>query len=802
MDAHSVNDKHYIALELPKVLSRLAQFTSCEDAKYEAEHLTPQSDLHIVELLLGQTADAHSLMAKFGAPSFGGLKNVNNALSRANAGSTLNMRELLDIAEVLRVIRSLSEWKNKNSGVVTRIDMLFNSLMPNKFLEDKITSAIISEEEMSDNASPALYDIRRKIRLASSKVRDQLDKMTRSAHYQKFLRESIVTMRNGRYVVPVKIEHRGEISGLVHDTSSSGATVFIEPAAVVEANNEIKVLQSKERDEIERILYELSMDAGSFYEGIKASYECAVELNLIFAKAKLAYEMKAGVPTLNNEGIINLKNARHPLIDPKKVVATDIMLGRDFDTLVITGPNTGGKTVSIKTIGLMTLMIMCGLMIPVSEQSEISVFDKVLADIGDEQSIEQSLSTFSSHMVNIINIIEIADEKSLVLIDELGAGTDPVEGAALAISILEKIHEKGAKIAATTHYAELKAYALQTPRIENGSCEFDVASLKPTYRLLIGTPGRSNAFAISLRLGMGDDIIERARLLVSSESAQFETVIASLETSRQDYERQREEALEQTALAEEERKKAQQYKDEIEQLREREIEQARAQAIRIVEQAKRQAAAFLSEFEKLKKESEASSDKGEYAKRAKQLMKKGYIQFDEITNPIVQSVIADEEYVLPRALKIGDEVLLCDIGKTATVTALKDKKGNYEVMAGVMKMRTPEKNIRLIEKTSKKSVKPRKTPSGSERVFTASSQAQTRCDLRGMNVEEGILELERYVDQCLRLGLGELTVIHGKGTGILRKGVQEYLRKSPYVKSFRLGVYGEGEDGVTIVTLK
>lgn len=797
-----MENKHYIALELPKVLSRLAQFTSCEDARYEAENLTPQSDLEIVKMLLGQTEDAHSLMAKFGAPSFGGLKNVNNALSRANAGSTLNMRELLDIAEVLRVIRSLSEWKSKNSGYTTRIDIFFNSLMPNKYLEDKITSAIISEEEISDNASPALYDIRRKIRLASSKVRDQLDKMTRSAHYQKFLRESIVTMRNGRYVVPVKVEHRGEISGLVHDTSSSGATVFIEPAAVVEANNEIKVLQSKERDEIERILYELSMDAGSFYEGIKASYECAVELNLIFAKAKLAYDMKAGVPIVNDEGIINLKKARHPLIDPKKVVATDIMLGKDFDTLVITGPNTGGKTVSIKTIGLLSLMAMCGLMLPVSEQSEISIFDKVLADIGDEQSIEQSLSTFSSHMVNIINIIENADERSLVLIDELGAGTDPVEGAALAIAILEKIHEKGAKIAATTHYAELKAYALQTPRIENGSCEFDVASLKPTYRLLIGTPGRSNAFAISLRLGMGDEIIERAKQLVSSESTQFETVIASLETSRQDFEKQKAEAERVAALASEEMSKAKKYKDEIEQLRTAELEKAQSQALRIIEQAKRTAAALLSEFEKLKKESEGSSDKAEIARRAKQLMKKGYIQFDEITNPVVQSVIADEEYTLPRELKIGDEVLLCDIGKTATVTGLKDKKGNYEVMAGIMKMRTPEKNLRLIEKSQKKTQKPRNVPNKTERVFTASSQAQTRCDLRGMNVEEGTLELERYIDQCLRLGLGELTVIHGKGTGILRKGIQEYLRKSPYVKSFRLGVYGEGENGVTIVTLK
>lgn len=795
-------NKHHIALELPKVLSRLSEFTSCEDARYMAENLTPETNLDLAKVLLKQTDDAHALMAKFGAPSFGGLKNVNNALYRASAGGGLNMRELLDIAEVLRVIRSLSEWKSRNSGIVTSIDTYFEAMTPNKFLEERITSAIISEDEMSDNASPALYDIRRKIRIASSKVRDKLDQMTHSQHFQKFLRESIVTMRNGRYVVPVKIEHRSEISGLVHDTSSSGATVFIEPTAVVEANNEIKVLQSKERDEIERILFELSAEAGGFYEGIKASYECAVELNLIFAKAKLAYEMKATVPEINDEGIINLRSARHPLIDPKKVVATDIRLGKDFDTLIITGPNTGGKTVSIKTLGLMSLMAMCGLMLPVGDRSVISVFDKVLADIGDEQSIEQSLSTFSSHMVNIIDIIDKADERSLVLIDELGAGTDPIEGAALAISILEKIHEKGAKIAATTHYAELKAYALQTPGIENGSCEFDVKSLKPTYRLLIGTPGRSNAFAISLHLGMEEGIIERAKELVSKESSQFETVIESLEESRQEFEKQREIAENLKAEAEKEKAEAQKYKESIEKLREEELTKARGQAMRIVEQAKRSAYALQAELEQLKKESQKAKDKSEMARKAKQLMKKGLMEFDDITNPVVASVINDENYVLPRPLKVGDEVFLVDIGKTATVTALKDRKGDIEVMAGIMKMRTPEKNIRLQEKSKQKTNKPRNVPNKTERVFSPGSDAQTRCDLRGMNVEEGMLELDRYIDQALRLGLGEITVIHGKGTGVLRKGIQEYLRKNRFVKSFRLGVYGEGENGVTIVTLK
>lgn len=797
-------NKHHKALELDKILARLAAFTSCEDAKDAAENLTPETNLALAKVLLQQTDDAYMLMAKFGAPSFGGLKNINNALSRANAGSVLNMRELLDVAEVLRVIRSLSEWKNRNSGVSTTIDTYFYSLQPNKYLEDKITTAIISEEEMSDNASPALYDIRRKIRVASSKVRDHLDKMTRSAHFQKYLRDSIVTMRNGRYVVPVKIEHRSEVNGLVHDTSSSGATVFIEPAAVVEANNEIKVLQSKEREEIERILFELSVEAGSFYQGIKGSYECAVELNLIFAKAKLAYDMKATMPILNDEGIINLKSARHPLIDPKKVVATDIRLGKDFDTLIITGPNTGGKTVSIKTVGLLSLMAMCGLMLPVKDQSEISVFDRILADIGDEQSIEQSLSTFSSHMVNIIDIMDKADEKTLVLIDELGAGTDPIEGAALAISILEKLHEKGAKIAATTHYAELKAYALETYGIENGSCEFDVESLKPTYRLLIGTPGRSNAFAISLRLGMGEDVIDRAKQLVSNDSAQFESVLTNLEKSRQDFEKQKEAAEALMAEAEKDKAEARKLKESIDEMRQKELEKAQSQALKIVEQAKRSAMALTAELEQLKKESAKNADKAEMLRRAKQMMKKGFADFDDITNPVVAAVIEDENYVLPRELKVGDEVLVADMGKTATVTALKDRKGNVEVMAGIMKMRTPESNLRLIEKGKqhKNNSKPRNVPNRTERVFSPGTEAQTRCDLRGMNVEEGVVEVDRYIDQALRLGLGEITVIHGKGTGVLRKGIHEYLRKNRYVKSFRLGVYGEGETGVTIVTLK
>lgn len=793
-------NRDYIALDLDKILSKLSSFVCSEDGKSEIEKLEPQTDLDSAQALLNQTTDAHMLMARFGAPSFGGLKNVNNALARANAGSVLSMRELLDVAEVLRSIRGITQWRSKNDGVRCSIDVYFDALTPNKYLEDKITSAIISEDEMSDNASPALYDIRRKIRAASSKVRDRLDKMIRSSQYQKALREAIVTMRNGRYVVPVKIEHRGEISGLVHDTSSSGATVFIEPAGVVEANNEIKVLQGKEQEEIDRILFDLSAEAGSFYDGIKGSYECAVELDVIFAKAKLAYEMKAMTPTLNDSGRIILNKARHPLIDPKKVVATDIRLGTDFDSLIITGPNTGGKTVSIKTLGLFSLMAMCGLMLPAGDRSEVSVFEHVFADIGDEQSIEQSLSTFSSHMTNIVRIISQTNERSLVLIDELGAGTDPVEGAALAMAILERIHQKGAKIAATTHYAELKVYALETSGVENGCCEFDVASLKPTYRLLIGVPGRSNAFAISSRLGIEESVIERAKALVSSENASFEDVIESLEKSRQDYEAKKNEAELIRIEAEKAKADAQKYKDSIEDLRKKELDRAQQQAERIVEQAKRSAYALVNELEQLKKESAKAADKAEAARRAKQLLKKSLGEFDDITNPVTAALADESGYVVPTTLKVGDEVLLADIGKTATVTALEDKKGEVEVLAGIIKMRTPKSNLRVskTKRTEKKHTAPKKA----QHEFKVAGAEKTECDLRGMNVEEGIMELERHLDRCMRLGLNEISVIHGKGTGVLRRGIQDYLRKCKYVKSFRLGTFGEGESGVTIVTLK
>lgn len=793
-------NRHLKSLELDKVLEMLAAHVSCDDSRTSASQLRPVNTLAEAQALIAQTQDAHMLLARFGGPSFGGLTNVNNALFRADAGSTLSLRELLDIACDLRVIRKIIQWRSTNEGVPTVLDIYFSSLVANKFLEDMITTSIISEEEIADNASPLLADIRRKMRAQEAKIKEQLGKFTHNSNYSKYLQDNIITTRNGRYVVPVKNEYRSEIPGLVHDTSSSGATVFVEPMPVVEANNQIRLLRNQEQDEIDRILAEMSSTVGGFANSIKSSYECAVELDLIFAKAHLAYAMKATVPKLNDEGIIELRRARHPLIDKSKVVPVDIRLGGEFDTIVITGPNTGGKTVSIKTVGIMSLMAMCGLMLPVDENSKISVFSHVLADIGDEQSIEQSLSTFSSHITNIIKIIEQADDRSLVLIDELGAGTDPIEGAALAIAILEQLRNQGAKTAATTHYAELKSYALQTPGVINGSCEFDVQSLRPTYRLLIGVPGRSNAFAISQRLGLSDDIIDHALELVSTENTRFEDVVDRLEQSRREMEKEHEEALKIRSAAEKALAEAHKMKDEIRTLREKEIENAKGQAMRITEQAKREAYQLLNDLDALKKQQAKERDAAELARRAKAVIKKDLDAIDSAADPIIGTFDENENYVLPRPLKVGDTVIIADMGNEATVVTLKDKKGLVTVQMGTMKTRVKEQKLRLIDKQKQKSVS-RSAHTG-KLESKMNMQVSTSLDLRGMNVEEGLMELDRYIDHALRMGISEFTVIHGKGTGVLRTAVREYLKKSKFVKSHRLGAFGEGEDGVSIVTLK
>lgn len=797
-------NRHLKALEYDKVLEMAMKRACNDDARDIIAAIRPETSVNMAQNHIDMTENAYILLAKYGGPSFGGLKNVNNSLARASAGGVLSMKELLDIGSTVRTVRGIREWRNNSGGQdELKIDLYFNSLMPNKYLEDKIFAAILTEDEMSDNASPELASIRRQIKNKENSVRDQLEKLIRSQKLKTVLQDAIITQRNGRYVVPVKSEHRASVSGLVHDTSSTGATVFVEPAGVVEANNDIRVLRGKEAQEIERILYELSVEAGGFIEEIKGSYECAVEINVIFCKAHLAYDMKATMPILNDKGITDLRKARHPLIDPKKVVATDIRLGSDFDTLVITGPNTGGKTVAIKTIGLLSAMASSGFMIPAGDESKVSVYDNILVDIGDEQSIEQSLSTFSSHMVNIVNILKIAGEKSLVLIDELGAGTDPVEGAALAMAILEELHIKGAKIAATTHYAELKAYALQTARVENGSCEFDVNSLRPTYRLLIGIPGRSNAFAISERLGIDKNIIDRAGELVSSENTRFEDVVDMLEKSRLEMEDEHSKAKRITESAKADREKAEKLLKDAQFRRDRELENAQGEALRIVEKAKREANALLNEVEKLKKEAKQTKDAADLARRAKSAVNAHLDAINSAVNPVLGSIEDDEDYTLPRPLEIGDTVYCKTIGKNASVTALKDKKGNVEIAAGMLKMRVKEDSLRLVEKPKQKETKKRQVSTTRVTGESKSTMAiNNRCDLRGLMVDEAIIVLDRFLDDLLRSGLTECTIIHGKGTGALRAGVTQFLKGDPRIRTFRLGTFGEGENGVTIAEIK
>ena len=786
-------NRHYKTLELDKILQRLSGLTHLDAAKEAALALEPQYNLEKARVLLKQTDDAFMLIGRFGAPSFGGATNCAGNLRRAQAGGCLTTGELLKIARTLRIIRTVKEWHSRFASMDTSLDGYFSGLISNKYLEEKITSAILSEDEISDKASGALSDIRRKIRTASSKAREVLDKIIHSSSYIKYLQEAIVTQRDGRYVVPVKSECRNNVPGLVHDTSSSGQTVFIEPMGVVQANNDIKVLKAKEEEEIERILFELSAEAGDFADTVIRSYNNLTALNLIFAKAELAYRMKATMPVLNDKGVINLKQARHPLIDPKNVVPVDIRLGGEFDTLVITGPNTGGKTVTLKTLGLLTLMAMCGLLVPCADNSELSIFRRVLVDIGDEQSIEQSLSTFSAHMTNIIQILKLANAGSLCLIDELGAGTDPVEGAALAIAILEKLREKRAKIASTTHYAELKEFALRTEGVENGSCEFDVATLQPTYRLLIGVPGKSNAFAISKRLGMEQEIVDRAQTLVSSESRQFEDVVEKLERQRQSLERQVENANRLTAKANTEKQKAENELKRAKADAEREIERAKQEAQRIVSRTRAQADALVDQLEKARREKELSAED-----RAK--LRKNIDQMEAHADPIKIKQTPAEEYKLPRPLKAGDEVLVYDIDKNGTVLTPPNKDGIALVQVGIIKTRVDVKNLRLL----KSKTQPNKPKFSSTRNVPSRVDIRpaTEVDVRGETAFDAIRIVDKAIDNAVLSGVTKLTIIHGKGTGILRREINNHLRTHKAVKSKRLGTFGEGEDGVTIVELK
>lgn len=789
-------NNYYRTLELHKILEMLEGQAVSESCKSLCLAIEPSSDYDMVQKELTKTTDAFMLSSRFGSPTFTKIKDVSNSLKRAQTGGALSLRELLDIGNVLRQIRSLTDWSKQGSGIETSLSSLFELLTPNKYLEDKIFNAILSEEEIADSASAELASIRRKIASAGARIRDQLDKLVRSSATQKYLQDSLVTMRDGRYVVPVKVEYKNEVAGLVHDTSSSGATLFIEPMSVVEANNEIRVLLVKEKTEIERILAELSADCSGFAQPIGDSFEVCIELELYFAKSNLGAKMNACTPELSQDGIIILNKARHPLIAKDTVVPISVKLGATYSSLIVTGPNTGGKTVTLKTVGLLTAMAMCGLMIPASDGSKLSVFDEILVDIGDEQSIEQSLSTFSSHMNKIIRILDVAGERSLVLLDELGSGTDPIEGAALAVSILEELRGKRCKLIASTHYQEIKIYALQTEGVENACCEFDVATLRPTYKLLIGVPGKSNAFAISSRLGMPSQIIETAKENINQENKRFEETVEALEKSRQEYE-------EQKAKIELERRETQRILAELQEQRnnfnqnkDKEFEVVRRQALRIVEDVRAQSQAIMDELEDLRRQKD-KEDFSAKALAAKSQMRGRMDKLYDIANPVQER--KNEGYQLPRPLKKGDTVLLVDIDKKGTLMSDPDASGNVYVQAGIMKTKVNVSRLRLVNE-DKVQYKGRGVSTKGVKGKVERS-VQLELDLRGQTIEEGLMELDRFIDNAVLSGVGLVTIIHGKGTGALRSAVQQHLKHHKSIKTFRLGVYGEGESGVTIAEI-
>ena len=784
-------EKSMKKLELDAVLERLAASATSEEAKMRCRALQPLSDAEDIRRLLAQTTAACSMITLKGAPGFQDVREVASSLERADRGGCLTPAELLRIAGVLRCIRNVKAYFNSDS-TQSVLDVYFQELSPNRYLEDKITNSVLSEEEIADAASSELADIRRHMRIQSAKVKESLQKIIFSPSYAKYLRDPIITLRGDRYVVPVKSEYKSEIPGLIHDVSSTGSTFFIEPMSAVNANNALRELLIREKKEIERILAELSAEAASFRESICHSYEMLITLDVIFAKAKYSLRIDGMEPEIRENASIELVRARHPLIDKKTVVPVSVRLGTDFDTLIITGPNTGGKTVTLKTLGLLTLMAECGLHIPADHGSAVSVFERVLADIGDEQSIEQSLSTFSAHMKNIVQIVSECDGATLVLFDELGAGTDPAEGAALATALIEFCRQCGSRVAATTHYAELKLYAMRTDGVMNASCEFDVETLRPTYRLLIGIPGKSNAFAISKRLGLSDIIIDKARSLVNENDRNFEDVLNQLEQQRQQMENAKLEAERLRLETEQMKEKSEAYYDEIKREREKAVRSARAEAQRIIDDARRTSNEVAEELKQLRKQMKDGADvQGSNAKQA-ELRRKLNEAEDALTDRQKPQVRLEPT----RAIKVGDTVELLRFGTKAQVLSIQ-KDGSYELQAGIMKITARPDEVYLIEETKQQA---KKIIERTKREFR-SAGASTELDLRGMTADEAVATLAVFLDNAMLANLSSVRIIHGKGTGVLRKAVQDELKHNRAVKRYRLGVYGEGEDGVTIAEL-
>ena len=792
-------EKSIRTLELPAVLEMLAALAVSDAAKEKCRNLTPVCELEEALHLQAETQSARDRLGLYGSPSFSGVKDVSRALSRADHGGVLNTRELLDVADLLTASRRVSEYDREKQEEKTVLDHLFSALHTNKFLEDKIHGAILDEETIADTASPELQDIRRKMRLASSKGRQILQRIISSPSYAKVLQEALITQRDGRFVVPVKAECKGSIPGLVHDISSSGATLFVEPMGVVQANNELKELQAREEKEIDRILRILSGECAAQMMNILYDYDILVHLDVIFARAQLSYRMNASMPILQRKGGIVLRRARHPLLDSAKAVPISLELGNQYDTLVITGPNTGGKTVTLKTIGLLTLMAQCGLQIPAEDGCHLRVFDRVLADVGDEQSIEQSLSTFSAHMSNTVEILRQADENSLLLFDELGAGTDPVEGAALAIAIIQSGRSKGSLIAATTHYAEMKTFAMTTAGVENASCEFDVATLRPTYRLLIGIPGKSNAFAISRRLGLDEAVIAAAKEQMDSESIRFEDVLTQLEEKRQRLEKAQNEADRLWQQRQEDARKARVFREQMEKAKENARSKGENEARRIVRQAQQQVDEIFAELDALRKKMQQQADH-QAINDAKVSAKKHLHAAEDALH--LREETAEPEMTPTRPIVAGDLVELPGVRTAATVLQV-NGDGSLVLQAGRMKLTARPEQVRLPEEQTQQKKKqqpaPRATPAPQLRL---ERRASSELDIRGYETLEAESVVENYLDAAVMAKLETVTIIHGKGTGALRKAVHEILKRSKAVKSFRLGRYGEGEAGVTVVELR
>jgi len=789
-----MDKKVFKTLEFDKILKLLAQHTDNQEVKDRIFSLEPADSFSVAEKLLADTTEGVGIILRRGNPQSLKITNVTEASKRALMGGVMTVRELIalrDLSLVSSAIkRYIQEDKLLESGTVTSLSMQIDSLLD---LRKRIDDVIISEEEIADSASSELFAIRRKIKTQTAKIREVLNSVISSQKYQKALQEPIITTRGDRFVVPVKAECKNEVPGIVHDSSSSGATIFVEPIAVVELTNSLSSLYGEERKEIERIIAQLSAFCAQFADVIEGNTKIIYELDFIFAKAKLSVSQNAVAPKLNDRGYISIKKGRHPLLDTEKVVPVDIFLGGEFDTLVITGPNTGGKTVSLKTLGLFTLMALSGLHIGALDSSEISFFSDVFADIGDEQSIEQSLSTFSSHIVNLVGILKKVNDKTLVLADELGAGTDPTEGAALAMSILQFLREKGARVAATTHYSELKMFALSTPGVINASCEFDIKTLSPTYKLLIGVPGKSNAFAISKRLGLDEAIIERAAKHIGEESTKLEDVLASLEENRQQSERQKSKAQAMIRDAKIMMDKAKAAVRDADIKTKKQLEEARVEALRILETTKEESQRVLRELREIKanasvKEAADAINRTKDALReqGEKISKTGNAEKKINTKP-------------PKNLKEGETVKILSLDNEATVLNTPDASGNLLVQAGIMKIKVHVSDlVRIKEESTYKEQKKAKT------IFSGgkTKEAKTEIDLRGMMVDEAIMAVDKFIDDSVMASLKTITIIHGKGTGALRAGITDYRRKHSCVQDYRAGKNGEGEHGVTVVTLK